>query len=126
VKAPDAEIDKLNLKDEDKKDLRGKNFFFVHMSMENIDGADLVGIQAPNLDPATRSGGWPGSLFGLGEISVAGCEDTTFSPTDFYTKGARYDKCKLYFGQASDPLTKLTYTNQPYTRDKGKSIIWEG
>ncbi|GAB3896003.1 hypothetical protein GCM10029964_076740 [Kibdelosporangium lantanae] len=61
VKAPDEEINKLNLKDEDKNDLRGKNFFFVHMHMVNIDGADLTEIQAPIMTATTKSGGWPGN-----------------------------------------------------------------
>jgi len=126
VKAPDEEINKLNLKDEDKNDLRGKNFFFVHMHMVNVDGADLTGVQVPIMTASTKSGGWPGTLFGLGEVSVAGCEETLFSPTDFNTKGASYDTCDLHFGQASDPITKLQYDNQPYTKDKGKSIIWQG
>jgi hypothetical protein len=126
VKASDEEINKLKLKDEDKNDLRGKNFFFVHMHMVNVEGADLVGIQSPILTATTKSGGWPGRLFGIGEISVNGCEDTVFAPTDFRTKGASYDTCDLHFGQASDPITKLQYDNQPYTKDKGKSVIWQG
>lgn len=126
VKAPDEEIDKLNLKDEDKKDLRGKNFFFVHMHMVNVDGADLTGIQVPIMTASTKSGGWPGTVFGLGEISVTGCEDTVFAPSDFNTKGASYDTCDLHFGQPSDPITKLQYDNQPYSKDKGKSLVWQG
>jgi hypothetical protein len=125
VKAPDADIDKLPLGDEDKGKLRGKNFFFVHISMVNIDGANFADIQPPNLTAGTRSGGIPGILLGLGDVSVTGCDDTTFAPKDFSTKGAKFDQCALRFGSPSDPITSLQYTNQPYETSATKAITWK-
>ncbi len=125
VKAPDADIDGLPLKDEDKTKLRGKNFFFVHTSMVDIDGSNFEGVWAPTLTASTRSGGWPGTLLGLGDISVTGCDKGSTAPSDFSAKGAKFDSCQLYFGTASDPTTSLAYTQKPYETTATRAVTWK-
>ncbi|MEV7549344.1 hypothetical protein AB0N89_06945 [Amycolatopsis sp. NPDC089917] len=124
VKAPDADIDGLPLKDEDKAKLRGKNFFFVHEKLTNVDGTNLAEVTAPLLTAKTRSGGWPGSLLGMGKADVTGCEDQNFAPKDFSFKGAVFESCRLHFGVASDPITSLAYTTQPYESADSRSVTW--
>ncbi len=126
VKAPDADIDGLPLKDEDKAKLRGKNFFFVRTSMVDIDGANFEGVYAPTLTASTRSGGWPGTLLGLGaDISVTGCDKSSSAPSDFSAKGAKFDSCSLYFGTASDPIASLAYTQKPYETAATRAVTWK-
>lgn len=124
VKAPDADIDGLPLKDEDKAKLRGKNFFFVREKLTNVDGTNLAEVYAPTLSARTKSGGWPGSLLGMGNSDVAGCEDEHFAPKDFSTKGAVFESCRLHFGVASDPITSLAYTSQPYESADSRAVTW--
>jgi hypothetical protein len=124
VEAPDADIDKLPLKEEDKAKLRGKQFFFVKQTLTNIDGTNFAEIQAPILSATTRSGGFPGSLLGLARIEVTGCVEQSFAPTDFATKGATFQTCRLQFGVASDPVTSIAYTNQPYERSSTRAVTW--
>jgi hypothetical protein len=124
VKAPDADIDQLPLKDEDKAKLRGKMFFFVKQTLTNLDGANFAEIQAPIISASTKSGGFPGTLLGMAKISVTGCEEGSFAPSDFATKGAKYEVCRLNFGVASDPVTSLSYNDKPYERADGKSVTW--
>ncbi|MFC3452534.1 hypothetical protein [Amycolatopsis speibonae] len=124
VKAPDADVDGLPLKEEDKAKLRGKNFFFVHEKLTNIDGTNLAEVTVPTLTAKTRSGGWPGSLLGMGKADVAGCEDQNFAPKDFSVKGAVFESCQLHFGVASDPITSLAYTSQPYESADSRSVTW--
>jgi hypothetical protein len=125
VKAPDADIDKLPLKDEDKTKLRGKNFFFVRAELENLDGVNFADYQSPIFTASTKSGGWPGTLLGMSKVSVTGCSEDLFAPSDFSTKGAKFSTCRLYFGVASDPITSLKYTEKPYDRDDKKAVIWQ-
>ncbi|MFC0104781.1 hypothetical protein [Kibdelosporangium aridum] len=125
VKAPDADIDKLPLKDEDKAKLRGKNFFFVRAVLENLDGVNFTQYQAPLFTASTKSGGWPGTLLGLSKVEVSGCAEELFAPSDFTTKGAKFTTCRLYFGLASDPITSLKYTEKPYDRDNNKAVTWQ-
>ncbi len=123
VKAADADIDGLPLKDEDKAKLRGKMFFFVKETLTNIDGANLTDVVPSSLTTSTKSGGWPGTLLGMGKIEVPGCPDRAYTRAkEFATKGATYEQCHLYFGVASDPITVLTYTDKPYEKDKG--VTW--
>ncbi|MCE7003770.1 hypothetical protein LWC34_13170 [Kibdelosporangium philippinense] len=124
VKAPDADIDQLRLTDEDKAKLRGKNFFFVHSVIENLDGVNFADYQGPIFIAGTKSGGWPGSLLGIGEMSVTGCEDVGFAPKDFTTKGAKYTTCTLFFGVASDPITKVSFVKEPYSTEDRQSVTW--
>jgi len=124
VKAPDADIDGLPLKDEDKAKLRGKNFFFVREKLTNVDGTNLAEVTAPILTAKTKSGGWPGSLLGMGDSDVTGCEDQNFAPKDFSTKGAVFEACRLHFGVASDPITSLAYTTQPYESADSRAVTW--
>ncbi|WP_414942387.1 alpha/beta fold hydrolase [Amycolatopsis sp. cmx-11-51] len=57
VKASDADIDGLPLKDGDKAKLHGRIFFFVRAKLSNVDGTDLSEVYAPNLSARTKSGG---------------------------------------------------------------------
>ncbi|MBB2939641.1 hypothetical protein FHX82_006727 [Amycolatopsis bartoniae] len=122
--APDADIDQLPLKDEDKAKLRGKMFFFVHETLTNLDGANFTGVYAPILNVSTRSGGFPGTLLGMADHSVSGCEDLAFAPEEFAAKGATFEGCRLYFGTSSDPVTSLTYTQKPYDSASSKAVTW--
>ncbi|WP_038513148.1 hypothetical protein [Amycolatopsis japonica] len=124
VKAPDADIDGLPLKDEDKAKLRGKNFFFVREKLTNVDGSNMAEVYTPILSAKTKSGGWPGSLLGMGDADVTGCEDQNFAPKDFSTKGAVFESCRLHFGVASDPITSLSYTSQPYESADSRAVTW--
>lgn len=125
VKAPDADIDGLPLSEEDKTALRGKNFFFVRTTMVDIDGANFEGVHSPTLSASTKSGGWPGTLLGVGDLSVTGCDSTSMAPSVFSTKGAKYEQCQLYFGVASDPVTSLAYTEAPYERAATRAVTWK-
>lgn len=125
VKAPDADIDGLPLKDEDKAALRGKNFFFVRTTLVDIDGANFEGVHSPTLTTSTKSGGWPGTLLGIGDVSVTGCDATSMAPSDFSTKGAKFEQCDLYFGVASDPITSLAYTEKPYESAATRAVTWK-
>ncbi|CAM3314753.1 hypothetical protein KIPE111705_01620 [Kibdelosporangium persicum] len=125
VKAPDADIDKLPLKEEDKAKLRGKNFFYVRAELENLDGVNFTGFQAPIFTASTKSGGFPGTLLGTSKISVTGCAEALFAPDTFTTKGAKFPTCRLYFGLASDPITSLRYGEKPYDRDPAKAVTWQ-
>lgn len=124
VKAPDADIDNLPLKDEDKAKLRGKNFFFVRESLVNIDGANFAEIYAPLLHATTKSGGFPGTLLGVGKIEVTGCDARSFAPKDFSTKGAKFDQCALHFGTPSDPIASMAYTAAPYESAATRAVTW--
>ncbi|WP_235783608.1 hypothetical protein [Amycolatopsis orientalis] len=124
VKAPDADIDGLPLKEEDKAKLRGKNFFFVREKLTNVDGTNLAEVTSPILTARTKSGGWPGSLLGMGKADVTGCEDQNFAPKDFSVKGAVFESCRLHFGVASDPITSLSYTSQPYESADSRAVTW--
>ncbi len=124
VKAPDADVDGLPLKEEDKAKIRGKYFFFVKQTLTNIDGANLGGIQAPTLMATTKSGGFPGSVLSIGrEITVTGCAERAFAPNDFTAKGAVYETCELQFGVPNDPIASLMYTGKPYD-SADKSVTW--
>lgn len=125
VKAPDADIDGLPLSEEDKTALRGKNFFFVRTTMVDIDGANFEGIHSPTLSATTKSGGWPGTLLGVGDLSVTGCDSTSMAPSVFSAKGAKYEQCQLYFGVPSDPVTSLAYTEAPYERAATRAVTWK-
>lgn len=122
--APDADIDSLPLKDEDKAALRGKTFFFVRQHLVNLDGTNLAEIWAPTLEASTRSGGWPGTLLGVGDNSVTGCDDPSTAPSDFATPGATFDTCTLFFGTASDPIISLAYTEKPYEQAATRAVTW--
>jgi hypothetical protein len=124
AKASDADIDKLPLKDEDKAALRGKMFFFVRESMVNIDGANFTDIRMPFLSATTKSGGFPGTLLGMGSVEVTGCDDPSAAPSDFSVKGARFDQCNLQFGVASDPIASLAYTDKPYESAATRAVTW--
>ncbi|QWF77721.1 hypothetical protein [Amycolatopsis sp. CA-230715] len=125
VKAADADIDSLKLKDEDKKQLRGKTFFFVHKVLTNVDGANLAEAQAPSLWATTKSGGFPGTVFGIGsKTDVPGCTDNDFAPKDFSAKGARYETCDLMFGVATDPIVSLAYSKSPYEDKPTRNVTW--
>lgn len=125
VKASDEDIESLPLKDDDKAKLRGKYFFFVHETLVNVDGSNLAELYPPSLTPSTKSGGWPGQLFGGRNISVTGCEEVGSAPKDFTTKDAKYEDCKLYFGVASDPITSMAYTTKPYDTAASKAVTWK-
>ncbi len=124
VKAPDADIDELPLKEEDKAKLRGKDFFFVREKLTNVDGINLAEVTTPVLTATTKSGGFPGTLLGMGKHDVTGCEDQSFAPKDFAAKGAVFEGCRLYFGVASDPITSLAYTEKPYERAASRAVTW--
>ncbi|MFD8494797.1 hypothetical protein [Amycolatopsis sp. NPDC059657] len=125
VKASDEDIESLPLKDEDKAKLRGKYFFFVHQTLVNVDGSNLSELYPPSLTPATKSGGWPGQMFGGRKTSVTGCEETGSTPKDFTAKGAKHETCKIYFGVASDPITSIAYTTKPYDSAVSKAVTWK-
>ncbi|SDY48008.1 hypothetical protein SAMN05421504_105680 [Amycolatopsis xylanica] len=125
VKASDEDVEGLPLKDEDKTKLRGKFFFFVKQTLVNVDGANLSELYVPTFTPTTRSGGWPGQLFGMGNTSVTGCEDVTSLPKDFTAKGAKFEACKLYFGVSSDPIASVAYTKAPYDTGATKAVTWK-
>nr|WP_246481606.1 hypothetical protein [Amycolatopsis umgeniensis] len=124
VKAADADIDGLPLKDEDKAKLRGKNFFFVREKLTNVDGTNLAKVTTPVLSARTKSGGWPGSLLGMGNTDVTGCEGGNIAPQDFSVKGAVFEACRLHFGSASDPIASLAYTSQPYESADSRAVTW--
>ncbi|GAA1948297.1 hypothetical protein [Amycolatopsis minnesotensis] len=125
VKAADADIDNLKLKDEDKKQLRGKMFFFVHKVLTNVDGVNLAEVQAPSLWATTKSGGFPGTVFGIGaKTDVPGCTDNDFAPKDFSVKGAKYETCDLMFGVAADPVVSVAYSKSPYEDKPSRNVTW--
>ncbi len=124
VKASDADINALPLKDEDKAKLRGKNFFFVREKLTNVDGTNLARVTAPILSARTKSGGWPGSLLGVGSSEVDGCKGGSIAPHDFSTKGAVFEACRLHFGVPSDPIASLAYTSKPYETDDSRAVTW--
>lgn len=125
VKAADADIDSLKLSGEDKNKLRGKMFFFVHKTLTNVDGANLAEMRAPSLWATTKSGGFPGTVYGIGsKTDVPGCADNDPSPKDFSVKGAKYETCELMFGVASDPITSIAYSKSPYEDKLSRNVTW--
>lgn len=124
VKATEEEIDKLPLKDEDKGKLKGKMFFFVKQTLVDIDGANFEGVTSPYLQATTRSGGFPGTLLGVGNHDVTGCEAGSLAPSDFSVKGAKFEDCRLAFGTASDPIASLAFTTKPYESAATKAVTW--
>ncbi|SHG76103.1 hypothetical protein [Streptoalloteichus hindustanus] len=121
----EEEIGKLALKDEDKKKIRGKTFFFVREKLTNIDGANLTRIRVPSMHATTRSGGWPGSVLAVGRsVDVTGCQEEVFAPPSFSTKGAEYETCELMFGIISDPIVSFSYTKAPYEDSPSHSVTW--
>jgi hypothetical protein len=108
--------------DEDKAKVRGKTFFFVHQALVNIDGVDLAEMLMPRLLASTRSRGFPGRV--LGDTGVAGCRSIGRATSYFTTKGAKFEQCDWYFGEASDPIASLRYTHQPYDIDEPKAVNW--
>lgn len=122
--ASDEDIDYLPLTDGDKAKLRGKTFFFVRTKMVDLDGTNFTDVLAPTLSATTRSGGWPGALLGGARADVTGCDSASAAPKDFSTPGAVYEQCQLYFGEPSDPITSLAYTDEPYEQAASRAITW--
>ncbi|WP_236793844.1 hypothetical protein [Amycolatopsis sp. GM8] len=122
--APDADIDNLPLKDEDKAKLRGKMFFFVRVKMVDMDGANFKEIFPPTLFPRTRSGGFPGVLIGGASTDVTGCESESMAPSDFSTPGAVFEQCELFFGTSSDPIVAVAYAQKPYEDTSSREVTW--
>jgi hypothetical protein len=124
VRARDSDIAHLPLKDEDKAKLRGKMFFYVHQKLVNVDGVNFAEIYAPTLEATTRSGGFPGVLLGMGNTAVTGCDGHSFAPSTFSTKGATFEQCTWFFGEDSDPIASLAYTDKPYETADTRAVTW--
>jgi hypothetical protein len=120
--ATDADVDSLPLKAEDKAKMRGKTLFFVHQILVDVDGVNFTEMRMPALTTGTRGGGVPGIV--LGASGIAGCQSVGRATTYFTTKGAKFEQCNWYFGEASDPIDSLKYTDQPYDGDEAKAVHW--
>lgn len=123
--APDSDIDAMPLSDKDKAKIRGKTFYFLRITMTDVDGANFDDVWAPTFSARTRSGGWPGQLLGAGaSVDVTGCDGVSSAPTDFSTPGAVFEQCQLYIGLASDPVTSVEYASAPYDHPDSAKLTW--